>query len=488
MKNILFDNVISLPHFSKNNHMSLISKNPFNQDILLEIPEWTSNRVEESVEFSYQEFKRWSKTSFEHRAKLMYKLALILREKRENFAELISLEMGMPVSQAVGDIEKTAQIAEYYADNAQKFLTTEIIENSKNLSIEYEPMGTLLHIAPWNYPFYLALRPVIPAIMAGNTVLLKHASNMPQCSMAIQEIFNMAGFPKGVMTSLMISSKQVHSIIEDDRINIVTLIGSENAGRKVGAAAGMAIKKTVMELGGNDPFIVLQDANIEEAAKQASLARLRNQGQSCNAAKRFIVHKNIAQQFVDKVLVHFEDQVFGDPTNPKTTFGPLASQSSLEDIKNQVEQSLSLGAKVLIGGHGKNAILPEKWVKFMQANPLGYFYPPTILTNISKEMSVYKEEVFGPVVPIIIVETDEEAIEIANDSRLGLGASLWTENLVKAKKLIPLLECGMVCVNSMVRSNIKMPFGGVKNSGFGRELGSHGIKEFTNLKSVVIAS
>jgi len=467
--------------------MALISKNPFNTNILLEVPEWTTDRVEDSVDKAFQQFKEWSKTNFEHRAKLMYNLSLILREKRSSFAELIALEMGMPISQAVGDIEKCAQIAEYYADNTEDFLKNEFIDENPNQFIQYEPMGVLLHIAPWNYPFYLALRPIIPAIMAGNTVLLKHASNMPQVAMAIQEIFNMAGFEKGVMTSLLISSKQVQPIIEDKRVNMVTLIGSENAGRKVGAVAGNAIKKTVMELGGNDPFIVLEDANIQEAAKQASLARLRNQGQSCNAAKRFIVQKSVVEDFTKQVVVHFENQVFGDPINPATTFGPLASSSSLDEIQAQVEQSLSLGAKIITGGHGKDAVLTKQWKDFIESNPTGYFYPPTILTNITKEMAVYKEEVFGPVVPIIIVEDEAEAIEIANDSNLGLGASLWTKDLEKAKRLIPLLECGMVCVNSMVRSNTEMPFGGVKNSGFGRELGSHGIKEFVNVKSVVIA-
>jgi succinate-semialdehyde dehydrogenase / glutarate-semialdehyde dehydrogenase len=467
--------------------MALISKNPFNSKILLEVTEWSPIQLENSLENAYQQFKKWSLTSFEHRAKLMYNLSLILREKRASFAELISLEMGMPISQAIGDIEKTAQIAEYYADKTENFLKNEYIEGNENQYIAYEPMGVLLHIAPWNYPFYLALRPIIPAIMAGNTVLLKHASNMPQVAMAIQEIFNLAGFEKGVMTSLLISSSQVQPIIEDNRVTMITLIGSENAGRKVGAVAGNAIKKTVMELGGNDPFIVLEGADIQEAAKQASLARLRNQGQSCNAAKRFIIQKSVVEDFIKLVLVHFEDQVFGDPINPATTFGPLASSSSLEEIQAQVEQSLSLGAKIITGGHGKDAVLSKRWRDFIETNPTGYFYPPTILTNITKEMAVYKEEVFGPVVPIIFVEDEAEAIQVSNDSSLGLGASLWTNDLDKAKRLIPLLECGMVCVNSMVRSNIKMPFGGVKNSGFGRELGNHGIKEFVNVKSVVIS-
>lgn len=467
--------------------MPLISQNPFNQNINGEYPEWSAEKVQDAVNLASSEFQNWRHTSFSHRSKLMHNLALILRENRHSFSELISIEMGMPISQAVGDIEKTAQIAEYYADNSEEFLKPDFIEKDNlNQYISYEPSGVLLHIAPWNYPFYLALRPILPAIMAGNTTLLKHASNVPQISQAISGIFQMAGFPAGVCQVLMISSKQVEPIISNPAITIVTLIGSEFAGSKVAQAAGKALKKTIMELGGNDPFIVLKDSDVNEAAKQGAVARLRNQGQSCNAAKRFIVENEIVTEFLDKIKFEFENHESGDPLNAKTTFGPLASQEALDTVTEQVQQSLNLGAKIITGGHGSSAILTPKWQEFIKSHPQGYFYPPTILTNITPEMSVYHEEVFGPVIPIIPVMDEDEAVRVANNSTLGLGASLWTKDLVKAKKLIPLLECGMVCVNSMVRSNIKMPFGGVKKSGYGRELGKDSLKEFVNIKSVVI--
>jgi len=466
--------------------MPLISKNPFNQKINGEYVEWNSDQVQTAVEVAKSEFKIWKQTDFNRRSKLMHKLALVLRENRQSFAELIALEMGMPISQAVGDIEKTAQIAEYYADNAEEFLKPEFVEN-QNQYISFEPSGVLLHIAPWNYPFYLALRPIIPAIMAGNTVLLKHASNVPQIAQAISGIFQMAGFPSGVCQVLMITSKLVEPVIADPGITMVTLIGSEFAGSKVAQTAGKNLKKTIMELGGNDPFIVLKDADIIEAAKQGTTARLRNQGQSCNAAKRFLVENEVVEDFLIQIKQQFEDQEFGDPLNPKTTFGPLANQEALDTVKQQVEQSLSLGAKIITGGHGLSAVLTPKWQEFIKTNPDGYFYPPTILTNITPEMAVFKEEVFGPVIPVITVMDENEAVTVANNSSLGLGASLWTKDIEKATKLIPMLECGMVCVNSMVRSNIKMPFGGVKKSGYGRELGKDSLKEFVNIKSVVIS-
>jgi succinate-semialdehyde dehydrogenase / glutarate-semialdehyde dehydrogenase len=468
--------------------MPIISRNPYTEEILLEATELTTNQVQQEIGKAKNAFDSWKKTSFNERAKLVRALGLVLRENRVAFAELIALEMGMPVSQAAGDIEKTAQIAEYYADNAEEFLKPEFIEaNNLNQYISYEPMGMLLQIAPWNYPFYLALRPIIPALMAGNVALLKHASNVPQIAKAIAGIFQMTGFPQGVCTVLMIGSSMVKPIIEDARINIVTLIGSEFAGSKVAATAGAALKKTIMELGGNDPFIALKDANVAEAGKQATTARLRNQGQSCNAAKRFIVEEEIAEEFLALIKQNFEAEVYGDPLEPKTTFGPLATKEALDTVTDQVQRSLELGAKIITGGHGPDAVLTESWKAFRASHDKGYFYPPTILTNVTKEMPVYKEEVFGPVVPLIVVQSVGEAVAVANDSSLGLGASLWTKDLELAKKIIPQLECGMVCVNSMVRSNIKMPFGGVKKSGYGRELGVHGLKEFVNVKSVVIS-
>lgn len=467
--------------------MPLISTNPTDEQILATVSEFTDEQVQEALNKSKNAFEAWKKAPFSQRKILMQALALILRQERDAFATLISLEMGMPISQSVGDIEKSAQIAEYYADNAEEFLQNVKVTPDGDSYVSYEPLGVVLHIAPWNYPFYLALRTVIPAVMAGNSVLLKHASNVPQISKTLQALFNKAGFPEGVFTSLMIGSSKVEKIIRNPIVSMVTLIGSESAGTKVAKVAGEEVKKTVMELGGNDPFIVLKDANLEEAAKQAALSRLRNQGQSCNAAKRFIVQKEVSREFTALVKKIFEEEVVGDPMDTQTTIGPVANAESLKTIQRQVEETLQMGAKVLTGGHLEANLQSQNYREFRQNHTAGFYYPPTLIADISTDSPLYKEEVFGPVVGIIVVEDAEEAVKVANDSVLGLGASVWTQDLNLAKKIIPQLECGMVCVNSMVRSNIKMPYGGVKRSGYGRELGPDGIKEFVNVKSVVIS-
>jgi succinate-semialdehyde dehydrogenase/glutarate-semialdehyde dehydrogenase len=467
--------------------MSLISTNPTDEQVLATVPEFSDEQVQTALHKSKNAFESWKKSSFSQRKTLMHKLALILRQERDAFATLISLEMGMPISQSVGDIEKSAQIAEYYADNAEEFLKNIEVTGDGKSYVSYEPLGVVLHIAPWNYPFYLALRTVIPAVMAGNSVLLKHASNVPQISQTLQALFNQAGFPEGVFTSLMISSGKVEKIIRNPIVSMVTLIGSESAGTKVAKVAGEEVKKTVMELGGNDPFIVLKDADLGEAAKQAALSRLRNQGQSCNAAKRFIVQKEVSEQFTSLVKKIFEEEAVGDPMDTQTTIGPVANAESLKTIQRQVEETLKMGGKVLTGGHLEPSLQGQNYREFRQKHTAGFYYPPTLITDISTDSPLYKEEVFGPVVGIIVVEDAEEAVKVANDSVLGLGASVWTQDLDLAKEIIPQLECGMVCVNSMVRSNIKMPYGGVKRSGYGRELGPDGIKEFVNVKSVVIS-
>jgi succinate-semialdehyde dehydrogenase/glutarate-semialdehyde dehydrogenase len=467
--------------------MSLISTNPTDEQVLATVPEFSDEQVQTALHKSKNAFESWKKSSFSQRKTLMHKLALILRQERDAFTTLISLEMGMPISQSVGDIEKSAQIAEYYADNAEEFLKNIEVTGDGKSYVSYEPLGVVLHIAPWNYPFYLALRTVIPAVMAGNSVLLKHASNVPQISQTLQALFNQAGFPEGVFTSLMISSGKVEKIIRNPIVSMVTLIGSESAGTKVAKVAGEEVKKTVMELGGNDPFIVLKDADLGEAAKQAALSRLRNQGQSCNAAKRFIVQKEVSEQFTSLVKKIFEEEAVGDPMDTQTTIGPVANAESLKTIQRQVEETLKMGGKVLTGGHLETSLQSQNYREFRQKHTAGFYYPPTLITDISTDSPLYKEEVFGPVVGIIVVEDAEEAVKVANDSVLGLGASVWTQDLDLAKEIIPQLECGMVCVNSMVRSNIKMPYGGVKRSGYGRELGPDGIKEFVNVKSVVIS-
>jgi len=454
--------------------MPIISQNPANKAVLNSYDELSDSQIQTKLEVSAEAFSGWKSLPIPQRAKYMMQLSLVMRNGRNHFASLISLEMGCPISQASSEIEKCAYIAEIFAGDTERMLENETVNlDAKEAYISFEPLGPILHIAPWNYPFYLALRPAIPAIMAGNTILMKHASNVPQCSLALEAIFLEAGFPAGVFQSLLVGGRRVEPLIRDSRVKMVTIIGSEYAGSQVAAQAGSEIKKTILELGGSDPFIVLEDADIDKAVAGAVQSRLRNCGQSCNAAKRFIVMEKVAQEFTEKLKLAFEKEILGDPMEEKTTMGPLATEASLQDIQRQVDESVKLGAKVVIGG-GQ----PE--------NSEGYYYLPTILTNITKEMPVYSEEVFGPVAPIIVVQSLMEAIMVANDSSLGLGSSVWTADYTLAKKIIPQIEAGNVYVNSIVRGDPKLPYGGIKKSGYGREFGEYGIKEFVNIKSVVV--
>ncbi len=454
--------------------MAIATTNPTDGKVLKTYENIDNGEINKILENSKSAFDSWKLTSFGERKKIFMKVASLLREKRDYYAKLITIEMGCPISQANSEIEKCAFITEIFANDSEKMLSNENIDyDAKEVYISFEPLGPILHIAPWNYPFYLVLRPAIPAIMAGNTIVMKHASNVPQTSLAIQELFLEAGLPKGVFQSMLVSSSQINDIIEDSRIEMVTLIGSEPAGRAVASQASSHIKKTVMELGGSDPFIVFDDCDLQEAAKNAAYSRLRNAGQSCNAAKRFIVHSSIAKDFTEKLKQEFEKEVIGDPMDTKTTMGPVATKGQLIDVERQVNDSVSKGAQTVIGGKrvdGKD----------------GYYFEPTILSNVSKGMPAYDEEVFGPVAPIISFDTIEEAIEIANDTRYGLGASIWTKDENMAKSMIPKIEAGNVYINSVVRGNPKLPFGGIKKSGYGREFGEYGIKEFVNIKSVVI--
>ena len=464
-----------------------ISINPFNQETFAEVKLISDDQVFEKIEIGYQKQKSWRKTNFTLRSKLMNNLSNLLDQKKVDFAKLISNEMGMPISQSLGEIDKTVSLARYYADNSQQFLANKIIKtDSKESYVKYDPLGVMLHIAPWNFPFYLALRPIIPAIMAGNTVLLKHSSNVLQINLTLEKLFLEAGFEEGIMQSLLIESDQVEAIMRNPQVSFATLIGSERAGMQVAKVAGEEIKKTVMELGGSDAFIVLKDADLDKVFPSASLARLRNCGQSCNAAKRFIVAEEIAQEFLTRLKSEFEAQVYGDPLDEKTEIGPLAQEKALSGVIKQVEKSLQMGAKVVTGGHGDFLQASQNWLNFRSIHQSGYFYPATILTEINPEMPIWKQEVFAPVAPVLIVKNLEEAIKIANDSDYGLGVSLWTEDYETAKSVISEFEVGSVFINSMVRSNIKMPYGGVKKSGYGREMGEEGLLEFVNVKTVVI--
>ncbi len=453
--------------------MNLVSINPATGEEVFSHPHLTSEQIAQKLELAQQSFVKWRNTTLEERIKLVQNLALKLRENREYFGSLITQEMGRPISQSYSEIEKSAWACDYYAESAPIHLAPEIVElDAKKSYISFEPLGVVLHIAPWNFPFWLALRPVVPAILAGNTVVMKHASNVSQCSLAIEALFQEAGFPVGVFQSLLISSPAVEQVIQNPVVRAVTLIGSGRAGQEVASIAGRSLKKTVMELGGSDPFIILKDADLKRTVPEAHKSRLRNSGQACNAAKRFIVEEEIVEAFIDQLKIAFEAEVVGDPMDPKTTFGPLGNLKTLEKIEEMVNESVKMGAKVVMGGK--------------RMNRQGFYYEPTILTNINKYMPVYQEETFGPIAPIIVVQSVEEAVQVANDSKYGLGATIWTENYELAESLIPQIEAGNVYVNSMLSSHPKMPYGGIKDSGYGRELGGWGFRELVNVKSVLI--
>ena len=458
--------------------MAIQSKNPTTEEVLKTFKEITDGDLEKKVSNATDAFTSWKQTSFKERANLVRKLGTYLRTHTEEFSKLQMLEMGKTMKSGPQGIEKCASLCDYYADNAEAILKNEVLHTDKaEQYVEFDPLGIVLAVMPWNFPFWQVYRFAIPAIMAGNVGLLKHASNVPQCAEAIEESFRVAGFPEGVFQNLLLPSAKVEKLIRDSRVAAVTLTGSEKAGSEVARISGEEIKKVVLELGGSDPFIVFADANIEKAATVAVAARLQNNtGQSCIAAKRFIVEENVKDKFARKVIEEFAKLCVGDPANKETDIGPLATEQILKEVEAQVEKSVSLGAKIAYGGarrEGKG--LPAQ---------AGYFYMPTVLTGVRKGMPVYDEEVFGPVLPIISFKTESEAIQIANDTRYGLGASIFTSDMEKARRIIPQIEAGNVCVNDMIKSDPRAPFGGVKKSGYGRELGTYGIKEFVNIKNV----
>jgi succinate-semialdehyde dehydrogenase/glutarate-semialdehyde dehydrogenase len=382
------------------------------------------------------------------------------------------LEMGKTMKSGPAGIEKCASLCDYYADNAESILKNEPLKTDKKEQyVEFDPLGVVLAVMPWNFPFWQVYRFAVPAIMAGNVGLLKHASNVPECAEAIEESFRACGFPVGVFQNLFLPSVRVEALIRDPRISAVTLTGSEKAGSEVARVSGEEIKKVVLELGGSDPFIVFADADIPKAAKVAVQARLQgNVGQSCISAKRFIIEESVKEKFAKSVIEELSKLSVGDPSDPNVDIGPLATEQILLEVEKQVEKSVQLGAKIVMGGTRKIGG--------------GYFYLPTVLTDVKKGMPVYDEEVFGPVMPILTFKTEAEAIQTANDTRYGLGASIFTKDMEKAKRIIPQIEAGNVAVNDMVKSDPRAPFGGVKKSGYGRELGTYGIKEFVNIKNV----
>ena len=435
--------------------------------------EHSSNQVMVMIDAVNDAFMKWRETDFLFRAMLMKNAAQILREQKEHYGKILTLEMGKPITQAIAEVEKCALVCEYYADNAEKILSEEIVQTDASQSyVRFDPIGIVLAIMPWNFPFWQVFRFAVPALMAGNVCMLKHASNVPMSALAIEEIFMTAGFPENTFKTLLIGSSLVKEIIDHPFVKAVTLTGSEQAGKQVASLSGSKLKKIVLELGGSDPFIVLDDADIDDAVKTAVTARLINNGQSCITAKRFIVVKKVYDEFEKKFVDAMSKVKIGDPMNKETELGPIAREDLLHELETQVKQSVEKGAVVLCGGK--------------RINQEGFYYEPTILSNLCKGMPAYDDEIFGPVTSLIKAKDENDAINIANDSAFGLGASLWTSNITKAKVLASKIESGSVFINGMVKSDPRLPFGGIKNSGYGRELSHYGIKEFVNIKTVWI--
>lgn len=454
--------------------MPIASINPANGEILKTFDSLTNAHIDEKLQRACDTFRVCRDSSFAERAARMNRAAEILEAEKQDLARLMTTEMGKPIKGAVGEAEKCAWVCRYYAENAQRHLADELVETDAAKSyIKFQPLGPVLAVMPWNFPFWQVFRFAAPALMAGNVGLLKHASNVPQCAFAIEDIFKRAGFPEGSFQTLLVGSEAVEGILKDRRVVAATLTGSEPAGRSVAGIAGGEIKKTVLELGGSDPFVVMPSANIEHAVTTAVKARTINNGQSCIAAKRFIVAKEIYAEFEERFVAEMKALTVGDPMNEDTDIGPLATEQILKDVAEQVKTSVAAGAILLTGG------------KKLERE--GNFYEPTVLTSIPQNSPAFSEEVFGPVALLFSVDNIDEAIELANATSFGLGAAAWTSHEGERNKFIEQLEAGCVFINGMVASDPRLPFGGIKNSGYGRELGQFGIREFVNIKTVVIS-
>ena len=453
--------------------MKIQSINPATGERLRSFEPLAEPQIEEKIERAAETFRRYRRSAVAARASMMTRAAEILEAEKEEFGRLMTAEMGKPLRAAVEEAAKCAWNCRFYAEKAVEFLADEVISTGATRSfVRYQPLGPVLAVMPWNFPFWQVFRFAAPALMAGNVCLLKHASNVPQCALAIEEIFRRAGFPEGAFQTLLIGSGQVERVLDNPRVMAVTLTGSATAGSSVASAAGERIKKSVLELGGSDPFIVMPSADVEEAAKTAVRARIINNGQSCIAAKRFIVAEEIADEFELRFVKGMESLKVGDPMDETTDVGPLATADLLETLEEQVQETVAQGGRILTGGE-----------RLMRA---GNYFTPTVLTDIPTDSPAYLEELFGPVASLFRVRDLDEAIRLANDTTFGLAASAWTNDDEERDRLIDEIESGLVFINAMVASDPRLPFGGVKTSGYGRELSREGIREFVNIKTVWI--
>lgn len=451
--------------------MILKSINPWNGSLIEEFEEYSDDKIEKIIAGSGEAFAEWEKSGFALRRSLLKNVAGLLRSNTKKYAGSITQEMGKPLHESIAEIEKCAWVCDYYADNGEDFLKPDIIKTDAELSyVSYEPLGTILGIMPWNFPFWQVFRFAVPTLTAGNTVILKHASSVQGCARHIENIFNEAGFPESVFSNIVAGSGKVSRMIDHPVVKAISLTGSTFAGQKVAERAGSRIKKSVLELGGSNAFVVLDDAGLVKAVDTGIKARMQNAGQSCIAAKRFVLQSSIAEEFISLFRQGIEKLRQGDPMDDSTDIGPLASVKQAETVEDQVSRSVDSGAKIITGGIRKDA-----------------FYTPTLVTNVKRGMPLFEEEVFGPVAPVIVFNSTDEAVELVNSSEFGLGVSLFTSDLRRAEKLSHEFSDGAVFINALVKSDPRLPFGGTKNSGYGRELSIHGIKEFVNAKTIFTA-
>jgi len=451
----------------------ITTTNPATGESLGSYPITPDDVVMATARKAHVAFEKWRKLSVDERSDYLRKLAAALRAKKSAYAKLMTLEMGKPITQSESEIDKCAWTAEHYAEHAKGWLAEEQVETDARSSyVEFDPLGVILSVMPWNYPFWQVLRFAIPTLVAGNTSILRHSTACPGSALAVQEAFDSAGFPADVFTSVITGHDTVEKLIASDDIAGVSLTASVEAGQRIGGLAAQYFKKAVLELGGSDPYIILEDADVKEAAKVGADARVLNNGQSCIAAKRFIAVEAAADSFIEEFASQMGKKKTGDPLDPKTDVGPLVSAEAVATIDRQVRSSIGDGARALVGG------IPMPGI--------GAFYLPTVLDRVKPDMKVIREEVFGPAAPVLVVRDEAEAIKAANDSVFGLGSSLWTTDLARAKRVAKEIQSGMVFVNALTKSDPRMPFGGVKKSGIGRELSKYGLKEFVNVKSVNI--